>query len=219
MDIAQYTAQTLLGPRTAALDPVAPVARKPSASQPFAQETQATQTASDPASLFDTLVDTVNPLQHIPGVSSVYREVTGDATNPLASMAGGFLFGGPIGLVAGAAGSFLEMLTGKSLAGHAMALLSGADDAIPNPPGAVQTAQALGGGDPLFTPDQGVGLQQYQAFAQATGSIHKGIGAQATDVGWAENVWTQQALKQATGLYESSQHQGRGKNDRTERIV
>lgn len=219
MNISQYTTQTLMEPRGAALEPVAPVTRKRDPSQPFMQETQASQTASDPASLFGTLVDTINPLQHIPGVSTVYREVTGDTANPLASMAGGFLFGGPIGMAAGAAGSFLEMLTGKSLAGHAMALFSGAEETNPANADTIKTAAQLGGGDPLIAPTPGVGLEQYQAFAKAADGIHQGFGANANEVAWAENVWTQQALKQAAGTYETSQHLGRGPSDRTDKIV
>lgn len=216
MDISQYTAQNaaqaLMASRTAALDPVQPVSRKP---DPGAQTPQV---ANGPVNLFETALDTVNPLQHIPGVSGIYQAATGDTANPLSSMVGGFLFGGPIGLAAGAAGSFLEMLTGKSLVGHAMALFSGATEADPSASDAVQTA-ALGGGDPLFSPNQGISLEQYQALASATNTINQGIGAKASDVGWAENVWTQQALKQATNQYENSQHLGGGEPDRTDRIV
>lgn len=212
MDISQYTAQSLLGPRGAALDPVQPIAPK------VRQDQQGANTASDTDTLFDMVLDTVNPLQHIPGVSSAYREITGDTANPLSSMAGGFLFGGPIGLAAGAAGSFLEMLTGKSLMGHAMALFSGEDGADPSADGHVQTA-AVAGGSPLFTADKGVSLQQYQSFAQTTGQINQGMGAKATDVGWAENVWTHQALKQATENYEANQNLGSRGDARTQRII
>ena len=216
MEISQYTAQNpaqaLMASRIAALDAAQPVARKTD------EETKAAQTADEPNSLFEMALDTVNPLQHIPGVNGIYREATGDGANALSSMAGGFLFGGPIGLAAGAAGSFLEMLTGKSLMGHAMALFSGADEGENGPLQSVQTA-AAGGGEPLFSPTEGIGLKQYQSFASAAGSIHQGIGAQATDVGWSENLWTQQALKQATSQYESNQRLGGGDQERTNRIV
>ena len=208
MDIAQYTSQSLLGPRRAALEPV----------QPIKRDQQEQQPATEPDGLFETVLDTVNPLQHIPGVSSVYSEVTGDTAGPLASMAGGFLFGGPMGLAAGAASSFIEMITGKSLAGHAMALLSGEDTATPDTAGKIETA-ATATGDPLLTPDQGISLQQYQAFATAANDTHQGFGAKATDVSWAENVWTQQALKQATTTYDNNQGLGGSEADRTQRII
>ena len=40
-------------------------------------------------SLLNTVVDAVNPLQHIPGVSTAYQSATGDTQNALSSMAGG----------------------------------------------------------------------------------------------------------------------------------
>ena len=212
MDISQYTAQALLGPRNAALDPVQPIARKPQLS-----DNTASDPGSEPGGLFETVIDSINPLQHIPGVSSVYQEVTGDTANPLSAMAGGFLFGGPMGLAAGAAGSFLEMLTGKSLMGHAMALFSGDGASKPDAAKAMQAA-TVGDGSAMLAADPGRSVQQYQAFAEAATSIHQGIGAKASDVAWAENVWTQQSLKQATGSYEQNQRLGANAN-RTARIV
>ena len=49
---------------------------------------------------FADLVDTLNPLQHIPVVSELYRSVTGDKISPHARIAGGTLYGGPVGAVA-----------------------------------------------------------------------------------------------------------------------
>ncbi len=43
------------------------------------------------------LLDVVNPLQHIPVVSSIYRRVTGDQISGAAMIAGGALYGGPLG--------------------------------------------------------------------------------------------------------------------------
>jgi hypothetical protein len=45
-----------------------------------------------------TLLDIINPLQHIPLVSNLYREITGDQISSSARILGGGLFGGPIGL-------------------------------------------------------------------------------------------------------------------------
>lgn len=53
---------------------------------------------------FDDLVDTLNPLQHIPVVGEAYRGMTGDGISPQARIAGGALWGGPAGLVASVAG-------------------------------------------------------------------------------------------------------------------
>lgn len=49
---------------------------------------------------FGDLIDTLNPLQHIPVISELYRSVTGDSISPQARVAGGTLYGGPVGLMA-----------------------------------------------------------------------------------------------------------------------
>lgn len=46
---------------------------------------------------FGDIIDIINPLQHIPIVNSIYRKVTGDVIAPAMEIAGGALFGGPIG--------------------------------------------------------------------------------------------------------------------------
>jgi hypothetical protein len=55
---------------------------------------------------FGTLLDAVNPLQHVPGVAQGYRALTGDKTSDGASLAGKVAIGaavaGPIGMAAGA---------------------------------------------------------------------------------------------------------------------
>ena len=48
---------------------------------------------------FADLLDVINPLQHIPVIANLYRAITGDQISPPARMAGGTLFGGPIGFV------------------------------------------------------------------------------------------------------------------------
>lgn len=73
------------------------------ASAAFAELRQARLEGRAPAGrdlTFGDLVDTLNPLQHIPVVSEIYRHVTGDLISPPARVAGGTLYGGPIGGVA-----------------------------------------------------------------------------------------------------------------------
>jgi hypothetical protein len=55
---------------------------------------------------FLDLIDAVNPLQHIPLVSTIYRNVSGDSISDVPKFIGGALYGGPIGLVA-ALGSYI----------------------------------------------------------------------------------------------------------------
>ena len=73
------------------------------ASAAFAEVRAARREGRDPEGSelsFGDLLDTVNPLQHIPVVSEAYRHLTGDRIGPGARVAGGLLYGGPIGAVA-----------------------------------------------------------------------------------------------------------------------
>lgn len=72
---------------------------------------------------FGDFLDIINPLQHIPIVNTVYRAMTGDKIDPGSRMAGGGLFGGPIGLVASLVSGMVEESTGKDPGAHALAAL------------------------------------------------------------------------------------------------
>lgn len=74
---------------------------------------------------FDDLIDIINPLQHIPILSSIYRWITGDEIAPAANLAGGALFGGPLGLAGAAANVAFREATGNDLGGHALTLAFG----------------------------------------------------------------------------------------------
>lgn len=74
---------------------------------------------------FWDMLDVVNPLQHIPIVSTAYRAITGDELDPGARLAGGTLFGGPIGLAASAFNVILENNTGKDAGEHVLAMFQG----------------------------------------------------------------------------------------------
>lgn len=79
---------------------------------------------------FDDLLDVINPLQHIPVVSTLYREWTGDEIGHAARVAGGGLFGGVIGVAAAAANVLLKETSGNDLGEHVVALFQGDDDAV-----------------------------------------------------------------------------------------
>ncbi|MGY0793996.1 hypothetical protein ACW7BJ_31940 [Azospirillum argentinense] len=83
------------------------------------------QEAADLSLDFGDLLDAVNPLQHLPGVSQIYRHATGDEIGLPARLAGGFLFGGPIGLLGSAAMAAFEAVTGDDPLGHLVALAEG----------------------------------------------------------------------------------------------
>lgn len=79
---------------------------------------------------FSTLLDIINPLQHIPLVSNIYREITGDEIEPAARLVGGAVFGGPIGFASASVNVLLEQASGDDLLGHAVALFS--DETAPS---------------------------------------------------------------------------------------
>ncbi len=218
MNISQYTGQ--LYPSETLLKP-ARANDEQRAAQAAADARASGEENKTPTDLgneiFNTLVETVNPLQHIPGVSTAYRAITGETINPVASLAGGWLFGGPVGLAAGAASSFLELVTGKSLAANAMALFSGSSSQH-NARADVKTA-SIGDGGPMLQPEQNLGLKQYQAFAKTTAAKHQGTGASQDNVAWSSGAWTTQALRQAVGAYEANQNRMPGATKHENRIA
>lgn len=72
---------------------------------------------------FADILDIVNPLQHIPVVSTVYRALTGDSLAPAPRVLGDTLFGGPIGAAVGAANALLEYASGKDVGEHVLRAL------------------------------------------------------------------------------------------------
>lgn len=104
--------------------------------------TQFDRTATNAGSTtmsFNDFVDMVNPLQHIPVISSVYRSITGDTINPVSRVAGDIMYSAPMGLASAAisginaiANSALEATTGTDGMGHVMASLFGTNNSTPN---------------------------------------------------------------------------------------
>lgn len=78
----------------------------------------------DCGDIFEAFLDTINPLQQIPGVSTLYRAASGDGISTVARLAGGALFGGPIGFIASAINAGIEAATGADIGGHLMAMFS-----------------------------------------------------------------------------------------------
>ena len=73
----------------------------------------------DGFSFFD-LIDIINPLRHIPIVSSIYRHLTGDELDAATRVLGGALFGGEIGAVAALVNVVVDEATGKDVGDHAL---------------------------------------------------------------------------------------------------
>ena len=91
---------------------------------------------------FWDFVDIVNPLQHIPVVNTIYRELTGDTIKGVSRVIGGGLYGGVIGLVAGIGSAIVAETTGKDPGEHVLAMLTGSDDETPAPAGNNAIAEA-----------------------------------------------------------------------------
>lgn len=77
---------------------------------------------------FDDFLDIINPLQHIPVVSTIYRKLTGDTIKPLERLAGDTLYGGLWGGISSAANLIFEHITGKDFGDTAYAMVFGDDD-------------------------------------------------------------------------------------------
>jgi len=94
----------------------------------------ASQVQDDPNFGFGDFLDLINPLQHIPVISSVYREITGDKISPVSRVAGDILYGGALGAASAVMGGLsavgdavTETETGKDVTGVAVAMLFGKD--------------------------------------------------------------------------------------------
>jgi hypothetical protein len=68
---------------------------------------------------FGDVLEALNPLQYLPGVGMIYREITGDSVHPALRIAVAgvvsFFLGGPIGLAA----TMIVAAAGEVASGHA----------------------------------------------------------------------------------------------------
>ena len=81
-------------------------------------------------------IDIVNPLQHLPVIGPLYREITGDTLDPGSRVAGSTLFFGPFGTAISVANVALEEFTGNDMGGHFITMVKDKDKI------AVQTTSA-----------------------------------------------------------------------------
>lgn len=90
---------------------------------------------------FADALDVVNPLHHIPIVSTLYRAFTGDTISTPARILGGTLFGGPIGFIASLFSTVFEKTVVADLASKATVA---ADATSQTATSGYQAAQGLG---------------------------------------------------------------------------
>jgi len=124
------------------------VAKKlPYAPKPVAEPTQPLQAEAAKTSgiwehksfSFWDILDAINPLQHIPVISTIYRKITGDDMGYAARIAGDTLYGGLFGslissLVSAVANVFVDSTTGKDIGEHMIASITPSHTASANAP-------------------------------------------------------------------------------------
>jgi hypothetical protein len=86
------------------------------------------QSDNDNSFSFDDFLDIINPLQHLPVVSTIYRALTHDTIKPFERIAGDTLYGGLWGFASSVANVVFEKITGKDFGDTALALLTGDKD-------------------------------------------------------------------------------------------
>ena len=74
---------------------------------------------------FGDFLDIVNPLQHVPIVATIYRNLTDDRIGMAPRVIGGALWGRVTGLVTGVINSLVEWFTGKDIGDHIYAKIWG----------------------------------------------------------------------------------------------
>jgi hypothetical protein len=94
---------------------------------------------------FGDVLDTLNPLHHLPIIGSIYRAVTGDRIGAVPRMIGDLAFGGFIGFIGGMISLGVEDQTGKDPGEHLIAMVEGAFSDAPAYAAAPQAAPQLGG--------------------------------------------------------------------------
>lgn len=119
-----------------------------------------------PFSFWD-LVDIVNPLQHIPVVSTFYRRLSGDEIGSFARIAGGAVYGGFFGAAAGGVNAIIASETGKDVGETVVSALIGDNKVVPQPEPASQMASVE---TPRETPKPSIPTASSHALFDAPGS-------------------------------------------------
>ena len=116
---AQGFKQHLLGEKSSLSSTTQP--EKNSAFKPF---------GADGFTFLDA-IDIVNPLQHLPVIGPLYREITGDTLDPVSRVAGSTLFLGPFGTAISAVNVALEEFTGNDMGSLFIAMVKDKDTVQP----------------------------------------------------------------------------------------
>ncbi len=79
---------------------------------------------------FEDMLDIINPLHHIPVVSTLYQDLTGDTISAPAKIVGGGLFGGVTGLAGSLVDAVIEEVSGLDIGHHVLAFFTGEADEV-----------------------------------------------------------------------------------------
>lgn len=88
-------------------------------------EAKADGKTTDDGLTFADVLDTINPLQHLPIIGTIYRELTGSTLSPAARIIGGGLYGGPIGVVLSMVDATIQEGTGRDIGSNVLAMVKG----------------------------------------------------------------------------------------------
>lgn len=136
---------------------------------------------------FGDLLDLINPLQHLPIISTLYREITGDTIAPGPRLLGGAAFGGPLGMASAMVNLAIEDTTGRDIGANALALFDRAPPAskvVAPEVVAIATTETAPLQAPVLAQTQAPLLAQTEASAPArgaaAGSESRSFGAPTT---------------------------------------
>ncbi len=110
---------------------------------------------------FDDVLDAINPLQHLPIISTIYRAITGDQIDVAPRLIGGAIYGGFFGFLSAAVDAAVEGSTGRDIGDNVRIALFGEPDNAPREPVIFADDQPASGqtaDTPAASPATGPGL-------------------------------------------------------------
>jgi hypothetical protein len=121
---------------------------------------------------FDDFLDIINPLQHLPIVSFLYRAITGDKIKPAMRILGDIGYGGPTGFLGSCGEVLFEAIFGEDVGATALSFITGGDEAKKEAEKtgdmAADPAAQLASTDPSIAPTEPVRAQATAAYALFT---------------------------------------------------
>ncbi len=111
---------------------------------------------------FKDILDTINPLQHLPVIGSIYRYLTGDEPSGGARIVGDALYGGPIGFGVGVVSTLLTDQDGRDVGERVLAGVFGPSGHEPS-----NNNTAVAAATPAPAPDPALAQPQTQTQARA----------------------------------------------------